>query len=210
MMYVSMKDESVVVLMEQSWISFLFLGGALLIIGELSGVLNILDKLKGMFCSSVKLIVKLDGNKGGYIFPARKLNSRYDKPSICLSLKISNKSTTAITIEDIYITNADGELIGYHDSTYITQYSSYEDAVSEPIPSDCRLQSNDVISKSVRIPDISALKCNDDGSAKIVLVIKTVRKEFREEFLVKPYNEEHHKQTFCFTSVPYGGGRWRR
>lgn len=179
-----MKDESVVVLMEQSWISFLFLGGALLIIGELSGVLNILDKLKGMFCSSVKLIVKLDGNKGGYIFPARKLNSRYDKPSICLSLKISNKSTTAITIEDIYITNADGELIGYHDPTYITQYSSYEDAVSEPIPSDCRLQSNDVISKSVRIPDISALKCNDDGSAKIVLVIKTVRKEFREEFLV--------------------------
>lgn len=181
----------------------------MLIIAELSSVLNIFDKLKSVFRSSVKLIVKLDETKGGYIFPASKLNSRYDKPSICLSVKISNKSTTAITIEDIYITNTNGDCIGHHDPAYITQYGSYEDAVSDPIPSDCRLQSNDVISKSVRIPDISTLKCNDDGSVKIVLVIKTVRKEFKEEFLVKPYNEEHYKQTIFFTSVPYRGRRWR-
>lgn len=180
-----------------------------IIIEWFGSLLNAIDKLIGIFRSSVKLIIEMDEIKGGYIFKACKLNPVYNNPSLCLSLKISNKSTTAITIKDIYITDTDGNCIGHHDPNYITQYFPYQDVVSDPIPSDCRLQSNDVISKSVRIPDISDLKCNDDGSADIVLVIKTVRKECKKEFLVKPYNEENYKQTVSITSVPRRSRRWR-
>ena len=169
----------------------------------IKGIFTSLKEGRIFWKSLPNIEIKLDSEKQGYVFPECKLNNHYDHKSICISMKLVNKSSNPVTVEDIYITDMQERMIGRHDPQYTTQFATYRDVMTEPFPKDFRLQADDVASKSIRIPNIDDMVLCDDGSADIKVVVRTAKKSFIESFHIPKYQEENAKEMFVCTSQQF-------